>query len=449
MSNKRDLTQGPVSGHLVRLCLPMCLGVAAVMSVSLADTYFLGQIGTEALAAIGFVFPVLFSLVSLGIGMAAGAASVASRAIGRGDRDGVQRLATDSLLLSTLLVVVLSGGGWFLSEPLFRALGAEGVVLELVTAYMRVWFLGLPFQVLPMVAMGLIRANGDAVAPSLMMVVGAVVNIGLDPIFIFGAGPVPALGVEGAAWAALISRVLTFIAVMVLVVFRERLLTTDIPTAEAFAASAGKVAKVGIPAALSNMVNPISISIMTAFLASYGNEAVAGFGVATRIETLVTIPMLALSSAIGPVAGQNWGAGMVERTRCALRDSFRFVVLCGLALGATFFFLAEPMVRIFTDDSAVLNVSVSYLTLVGISLGGYGIVITASAAFNAIDRAVVGLLVTILRSFVLYIPLGALALMHGPPWLVFLSIAGTNVLAGAVVAWLAFRLTRVGPTAAA
>ena len=425
----------------------MCLGVAAVMSVSLADTYFLGQLGTEALAAISFVFPVLFSLVSLGIGMSAGAASVASRAIGRGDRDGVQRLATDSLLLSTLLVIVLSVGGWFLSEPLFRALGAEGVVLELITAYMRVWCLGLPFQVVPMVAVGLIRANGDAVAPSLIMVVGAIVNIALDPIFIFGAGSIPAMAVEGAAWAAFISRAVTCVAVMLLVVFRERLLTTDLPSIQEFAVSARKVAKVGIPAAISNMINPISISIMTAFLASYGNEAVAGFGVATRIETLVTIPMLALSSAIGPVAGQNWGAGIPERTRRALRDSFWFVVLCGLGLGASFFFLAEPAARVFTDDSTVLNLSVSYLTLVGISLGGYGIVITASAAFNAIDRAIVGLLVTVLRSFVLYIPLGALALMNGPPWLVFLSIAGTNVLAGAIVAWLAFRLTRDGPQA--
>jgi len=422
-------------------------GVAAVMAVSLADTYFLGQVGTEALAAIGFVFPVLFSLVSLGIGMSAGAASVASRAIGRGDQSGVQRLATDSLVLSTLLVFVLSGGGWFLSEPLFRLLGAEGVVLDMVTAYMRVWFLGLPFQVIPMVAMGLIRANGDALAPSLMMVVGAVINIALDPIFIFGAGPVPAMGVEGAAWAALIARGLTFVAVMFLIIFRERLITLAIPTVEEFLTSAGKVARVGIPAAISNMINPVSISVMTAFLASYGNEAVAGFGVAARIETLATIPMLALSSAIGPVAGQNWGAGLPERTRRSLRDSFWFVVLCGVGLGASFFVLAEPAAKLFTDDSAVLNISVTYLNLVGISLGGYGIVITASAAFNAIDRAIVGLLVTVLRSFILYIPLGALALIYGPPWLVFLSVAATNVLAGALVAWLAFRLTRDGPKA--
>ncbi|GGY45682.1 MATE family efflux transporter [Parvularcula lutaonensis] len=434
----RDLTEGPVAGHLARLGLPMVIGVAAVLSVSLADTFFLGKLGTEELAAISFTFPVVLTITSLGIGMSAGASSVASRAIGRGDMDRTRRLATDAMILSFIIVALVSVAGWFLARPLFSLLGAQGGVLDMVVAYMRVWFVGVPFLVVPMVAMGLIRANGDSTVPSLIMVAGALINIALDPAFIFGWGPIPPLGVEGAAWATLAARAIMLVAAMFVVIHREKLLTAAVPTATAFAHSAWEVLKVGIPAAGSNMINPLSIGIVTAFLATYGNEAVAAFGVATRVEALTTIPMLALSSAIGPVAGQNWGSGKPDRTKAAIGNAFLFVVLCGFVLGASFFLLADPIVGLFTDDSAVRNIATSYLLIVGVTLGGYGVVINASAAFNAIGKAWVGLLFTFLRSFILYIPAAWIATQFGPPWAVFFGIALTNIVAGLSVAILAF-----------
>lgn len=436
--SKHDLTEGPVAGHLARLGLPMVIGVAAVLSVSLADTFFLGKLGTDELAAISFTFPVVLTITSLGIGMSAGASSVASRAIGRGDRGQTKRLATDSVVLAFLIVAAVSVAGWFAARPLFALIGADGQVLDMVTAYMRVWFVGVPFLVVPMVAMGLIRANGDSTAPSMVMVAGALINVGLDPVFIFGLGPLPALGVEGAAWATLSARCVMFVAALAIVIFRDDLLTAAVPTVSEFMSSAAKVLRVGLPAAGSNMINPLSISIVTAMLAAYGNETVAAFGVATRVETLTTIPMLALSSAIGPVAGQNWGREFPERTKRAMQVSFAFVVICGLVLGSLFFVFGNAIVGIFTDDSVVQNIAVSYLLFVGITLGGYGIVINASAAFNAIDKAVIGLLFTVLRSFVLYVPLAYAGTMFGPPWVVFGGIAITNVIAGTLVAILAF-----------
>lgn len=427
----------------------MVIAVGAILSVSLADTYFIGQIGTEELAAISFTFPVVLTVTSLGIGLSAGAASVASRAIGRGDASGAERQATDSLILSFLVVAVVSAVGWLVSRPLFALLGASGDVLDLVVEYMRVWFLGIPVLVVPMVAMGLIRANGDTLAPSAIMVFGSVINILLDPIFIFGAAFVPELGVAGAAWATLIARLVTLVATIALLIFRERLICFDLPSLEVFLQSSSKVLKVGIPAAGSNMINPLSISVVTAILASYGNEAVAAFGVATRVEVLATIPMLALSSAIGPVAGQNWGSGKPDRTGRAMRDAFLFVILCGLVLGAGFFVIAEPVVALFSDDTAVQNLAISYLLFVGITLGGYGIVINASAAYNAIDMALIGLVFTVLRSFVLYVPLVLVATMFGPPWLAFGGIAAANVVSGLLVAMLAFVILRRRKTEAA
>ncbi|MEO1658570.1 MAG: MATE family efflux transporter [Pseudomonadota bacterium] len=440
--SSRDLTQGSIPGHLTRLGVPMIVAVAALISVALADAYFLGQLGIAELAAISFAFPVLLTINSVGIGLSAGAASVASRAIGKGDLSNVRRLATDSLILAAVILSVLSFVGWLFSRELFMLLGAEGQVLDYIVEYMRVWFIGVPLFIVPMVAMGLIRANGDSVAPSVVMVFASVVNIVLDPIFIYGMGPIPELGVAGAAWATFGARVATFVLIVPLLVFRERLLTFVLPTAAEFAASASQVLRVGIPAAGSNMINPLSISIVTGFLAQYGNEAVAAFGVASRVETLATIPMLALSSAIGPVAGQNWGRGLKDRTIETVKSGFTFVILCGLVLGALFFVVAWPATGLFTDDPDVQRWATRYLWVVGVTLGGYGVVINASASYNAIDKANIGLGFTIIRSLVLYVPLVGLAVSFGSPIYVFGAIAVTNVVAGAVVGFLTLRILR-------
>ncbi|MEO1041168.1 MAG: MATE family efflux transporter [Pseudomonadota bacterium] len=438
--SSRDLTQGSIPGHLARLGVPMVAAVAALISVALADAYFLGQLGTAELAAISFAFPVLLTVNSIGIGLSAGAASVASRAIGKGDQTNTKRLATDSLLLATALLSIVSVIGWFFCRDLFVLLGAEGVVLDHIVDYMKIWFVGVPLFIVPMVAMGLIRANGDSVAPSVIMVIASIVNIILDPIFIYGTGPIPELGVAGAAWATLGSRLVSLVFVVPLLVFREKLLTFVLPTMPEFTASASQVLRVGIPAAGSNMINPLSISIVTAFLASYGNEAVAAFGVASRVETLATIPMLALSSAIGPVAGQNWGRGLKDRTIATVKSAFVFVVACGLILGAVFYGIAGPATAIFTDDPDVQRWAGLYLVIVGVTLGGYGVVINASAAYNAIDKANLGLGFTVIRSLVLYVPLVALAVSFGPLIYVFAAIAVTNIIAGLSVGFLTLRI---------
>ncbi|MEM9838932.1 MAG: MATE family efflux transporter [Pseudomonadota bacterium] len=443
MNKNRDLTEGSVSGHLVRLGLPTIIGVAGIFAVSLADTYFLGKLGTDALAAISFTFPVLLIMASLGIGMAAGAASVVSRAIGKGEVSDTKRFATDSLMISIVVASIIGVIGLLTVRPFFAMLGASGDVLDLVCDYMLLWYIGSPLLAVPLVASGLIRANGDATAPSLAMLFGSLLNIALDPLLIFGWGAIPAMGIEGAAWAQLLSRIFTAAVTLSFVIFRERLITWSLPSAGELARSFGSIGRVGIPATFSNMINPISISIVTALLAgSYGKEAVAAFGVATRVETLATTPMLALSSAIGPVAGQNWGRGRHDRTRRAMRDTFIFVIGCGILIGASFLLLSNAMVDFFTDDSVVKNLSISYLTFVGLTLGGYGVVITASAALNAIDKAVAGLLITVLRSFVLYVPLTLAAVAIGPPWVVFAGIGVCNLVSGAVSGWLAFRLAR-------
>ncbi len=443
-SNARDLTEGSVRLHLARLGLPMVLGVLAVLSISLADTYFVGQLGTDELAALSFTFPVVLTISSLSIGLSAGASSVVSRAIGSSDAKNSRRLASDSLLLALIVVAAACLLGFATVRPLFGLLGASGRVLDIVVEYMEIWYLGMPFLVVPMVGGGLLRANGDSLSPSLVMVFAAVVNVVIDPAFIYGWSFIPELGVAGAGWASLVARAATLVATMWLLVIREDMITFEIPAWIHLKRSFGKLLAVGVPAAGSNMISPICIAIVTAVLASFGKDTVAAFGVATRVESFAAIPMLALSAAIGPIAGQNWGSALTDRTKLAMRTAFAFCLVYSFLVFAVFMVAAEPIIGIFSDDPEVRSLGGMYLRIVGGTLGGYGVIITASAAYNAIGQATRGLGFTILRSAVLYLPLASASLMFGVVWVAFAGIAAANVIGGLAVLWLAFRWLPVG-----
>ena len=424
-ANARDLTTGSVSSQMVRLSAPMVWGILAVMSIGVVDTYFVGQLGTDQLAALSFCFPVMFTLSSLAIGLGAGAASVVSREIGCKNASQVRRLATDSLALSVVFVAIFSLLGWLTIRPLFSLLGAQGPVLEYIVDYMQIWFPSMILLVVPMVANSLVRAAGDSFWPSLVMIVAAVANVILDPLLILGLAGFPKLGIEGAAWATVGARFFTLIAALYLVHFRERLIEWTLPSMHALRASWKRVLAIGIPAAAGNMANPAGLAVVTAALATLGETTVAGFGVATRIESFAMIPMFALSAAIGPFSGQNWGGGEAQRVRQALNDSAIFCVAWSLALAIIFWFAGGWLVSQFTTDPAVTESGVDYLRLVAFSFGGYGVLAVISGAFNAIGRPVVAFSGYFLRTAVVYVPLA---------WLLVEPFGEAGVYGSAVVA---------------
>ncbi|MBT5415979.1 MAG: MATE family efflux transporter [Rhodospirillaceae bacterium] len=417
----------------------MVVGILAVLSISVADTYFVAQLGTNELAALSFTFPVVFCMASIGIGLGAGASSVVSRAVGSGDERRVRRLATDSLILALLIVGGLATLGLLTIEPLFRLLGARPAQMEHIVAYMRIWYPGMVLLVVPMVANNILRATGDAIFPSAIMVVAAVVNITLDPILIFGLGPIPALGVEGAAWATLAARFAPLAGSLYLLHRRDRLLEFTIPPMAELRECWRSIAAVALPAAMGNVINPLGYGILTAIVASFGADAVAGFGVATRIEALALVPIFALSAGIAPIVGQNWGAGQHARIRLALTQCFAAGALWAVLLAASLWLFGAEIVRLFSAEVEIVQVATGYLDIVPLSLAGYGAMVCAAAAFNAIGRAGRGLVLHVVRTLVLTAPLAWLgAELIGPPG-VALAVAAANVASAGLAVWLSRR----------
>ena len=268
-SRSAKLTQGPVGRHLIDMTVPMLFGITTLMAQSFIDAYFLGMVGDRALAAYSFGFPIIMIVTSVAIGLGAGTSSVVARAIGADDHRRARRLSTDSLILSFLITAVVALAGVLTIDPLFRLLGAPENMIPMIRSFMTILYGGVPFIVVGMVGMSSMRATGDTLLPSKLMIAGAVLNVILDPILIFGIGPIPAMGLDGAATAALIARGAIFVGTVYLLRGKLDMISFNKPRFPELRSSWADILHVGIPAAGTNMVVPVGLAVVTAMIARF------------------------------------------------------------------------------------------------------------------------------------------------------------------------------------
>lgn len=436
MRRARDLTQGSVFGHLLRLLIPMCLGIIASMTTGLVDAYWLGRLDPSdpmELAAVSFCFPVMMAVFSVTIGLGAGTASVIARAAGAGDRERVRRLATHAFGLMLIVALIVSALGLATIDPLFRAMGAGDALMVHIREYMRIWYFAIIFIAGPMLAMTSLRALGDAVAPSLLMVLVSVINLILDPLLIFGYGPFPRLEVAGAALATAIANAIAFVMAGWLVIVREKLITFERAGPGEMAKSWRAIARIGLPAAGSNMINPIALAIVVAGFARFGPDVVAGFGAAARVEALAIIPLFALSASIGPLTGQNSGAEKPDRVREAFQMSFRIALVWGVGVATVLALLRSPIAAAFTDNETAREALRLYLLILPVTAAGYGVIMSASAGFNGLGKPLPGMAMTFTRALALLAPGAWIGGQLGGVTGAFLGMSAANVISGLVV----------------
>jgi putative MATE family efflux protein len=406
----------PVGPILARMTGPLVIAIVMMILFNAVDTYFVSRLGTVQLAAISFTFPVTYTILNFSLGLSIATSVTLAKAIGSGEKDRAIRITTDSIVLALVLVTMISIAGYLTIDPLFRMLGATDQTLVYIHQYMDIWYLFVGLMIVPTIGNSAIRATGDTRFPSIMMVISGLLNAGLDPLFIFGAGPVPALGVSGAAIATAVAWSVGFCASLWILRVRDRLLTFSIPDVRAMLKYWWMLIKMGLPISIANMLTPLSVAIMTAMIAPYGAQAVAGFGAGSRVEALLLAVCFALTAALSPYMAQNLGARKFERARTALSLAVRFAVLFQLALYPLIYILAPYIARIFSDDIAVINVSVLYLRIMPIGTCFYGSLIVFNTAFNAAHQTHKTMLVSMVRVFLCYTPMAWLGgrLLHVP-----------------------------------
>jgi len=425
-----NLLEDPVASTLKRMTIPMIYGMVLLMTFNLVDTFFVGLLGTQPLAAISFTFPVTFTVLSLTIGLGIGTSAVIAKFLGKKDADSAKSAATAALYLAAIIVACLSTVGYFITDPLFTLLGAQPSLLPLIHQYMDIWYVGSICLIGPMIGNAVLRASGDTKTPSIIMGSAGLINAVLDPIFIFGFGPVPAMGIQGAAIATLISWIFGLGFVLYILTKKHDLIHTSMIPMKELTSACRQILKIGLPAAGANMLTPIAAAIMTAIVATYGESAVAAFGVGSRLESIACLIVLALSMTLPPFISQNFGAGQLQRVEDAYKVAIRFILAWQILIYILLALCASWIASVFTNEAEVAELIKLFIWILPLGYGLQGIVILTNSSFNALHKPMIALALSVIRLFVCYLPLAYLgSLLFGLTGLFVGALVGNILMA--------------------
>lgn len=432
----KNLVSGEIRPVLMQLTLPMVYGIVAIFLFNLVDTYFVSLLGTDYLAAISFTFPVTMTVMNLAIGLSIAVGSVVARAIGQKNHAQAAAWVGRTFYLALTLGILTALLGITCLDGLFVAMGAEAKLIPLIKEYLIWWFIGCVLLIIMIVLNATLRATGNTKLPSKIMMLSAGLNGIFDPLLIFGWGPVPALGMQGAAIATVISWLVGFVFLM-RVLIKQNLLDLHLP-ADLFSGWL-RLLSLGIPAALTNMLGPFANGILLTAIAGLGTHAVAAFGVGARLEPLMLIVVLALTASLPPFVGQNFGAGEHGRIFQGLKTAMGFVALWQLLVYAVMALCAFPLSWIFSDDAQVQEYIRLFLWIVPLAYMGMGFSLMTNSVLNALQKPQLSLLISLVRLFIFYVPLGYAGSQLGGLIGLFIGCALAHLLMGVLVSVLVLR----------
>ena len=411
---------------------PMVIGLIVIITNSLVDAYFVSQLGSAPLAAVSYAFPVSFIVGAIAMGLGTGTSSLASRLFGAGNQEKVRQIATHSMLLGLIAGLCVVIFGLLTLEEVFSLLGADEQTMPFVKDYMEIYYWGGIFLVIPMIGNAVLRAGGDAKTPSVLMASTAVINAVLDPILIFGWFGFPALGIKGAALASVLANVVFLIASLSILIFRENLIQFRKNTVAAILHSWNQILHVGLPAIASNLIAPMSTALVTSLISSFGQSAVAAFGLASRLEAFIIIIFMALGGAIAPFVGQNFGAQEFDRLKQGFVFCVAFSFIYALFCIGFFILSVDTLLGFFTTDPEVIKTAKIQLLYCPWGYGFLGLAVIANGSFNAVGKPMPAMTISIGRTLLVYVPLAYwLASSMGIRG-VFIAQVLANLLAGIV-----------------
>ncbi|WP_394129423.1 MATE family efflux transporter [Shewanella maritima] len=441
MNDKHGLLTQPIGRVLYNMTLPNLIGILTIMGGSLVDMFFIGKLGTEALAAISFTFPVTLVVSSIAIGIGAGLSRNFARYMGSGDIAQAKIFLFDVLLITFALFSIIALIGLMFIDPLFTLLGASESTLYLIHDYMFFMYLGAPILSLLMVLNQALRATGDTRTPAKIMMSAAIVNIVLDPLLIFGIGPFPRMELQGAAIATLMSWLVAVLVSGYLIIIKRDLISPAKIQFTRLKNSFATLSHIARPASLMNMINPIANGVILAMLARVDQASVAAFGAGMKLESLIIIVVMALSSSLNPFIAQNLGAGNTHRAKEGLLLSLKFVLIFQTLLIVPLWFSSQWIAELFSSDPLVVDWLSFYIQIVSLAYGFLGMVIIFANSLNAYNRPMSSLAINVARLFLLLLPGAALGLIVGGVKGVMVALPITNIIMGIACYILATKIS--------
>ncbi len=446
-ATRAKFTTGSTMGHVTVMTLTSTIGLMALFFVDLADMYFLGLLGEDEVAgAIGYAGAILYFNLSVCIGLSITASALVSRALGARRPQRARRQATNSCLLALATTAPLAVAIWVYAPQLMGLLGARGAAFDHAVVYLRIVCVTFPVLALGVTLNGVLRGAGDARRAMYCTLAGGITNAVLDPILIFGLG----LGVPGAAIASAIARIAVFAVAIYSVVVHHDLLG---PTQwRRIRSDLRPILSIAVPAVLTNVATPAAQAYVTAAIAVYGSPAVAGFAIIGRIVPVSFGVVFALSGAVGPIIGQNFGARLYDRVVRTYVDALKFNAVYVIAVSVLLIFLSDQIALVFNAGAQASELIAVFCVVISFTFMFNGAQYVANAAFNNLGRAHYSTLFNWAKSTLGTVPFViAGSALYGAPGILLGQAAG-SVLFGLAAAgfgyWFITRLpgAKIGAT---
>jgi putative MATE family efflux protein len=401
----KDFTTTPLPKLIRTIALPSSIGLIFNTLFNVVDTYYGGLVSTTALAALSLSFPVFFIILSVGIGMGTGTTALISSSLGAGDEKKARIYAVQAITLSFFNAILLTLLGVIFAPYLLKLLGAKDEYLGIAVSYMNIILSGTFFFLLNSILNASLNSRGDTKTYRNFLIAGFFLNVLMDPWFMYGGLGVPAMGVGGIGFSTVIIQMMG--SFYLIYCIRKRKILEGVtwkdwmPQKKYFI----ELFNQGFPASLNMLTVAIGIFVITYFAGKFGREAVAAYGIATRIEQLVLLPTAGLNIAALTIAAQNLGAGFPGR----IFDSWRLNIIYGLSiiligiLSVAIF--SEPLMKIFTSDPQVISIGKEYLGIAILFYFAYIFLNVSVSTLQGIRKPMYAIFVGTYRQFLLPLPL--------------------------------------------
>jgi putative MATE family efflux protein len=401
----RDLTTGSIPRHLIAFSLPMLAGSALQTAYSFINAIWVGQfLGETALAAVSVSFPVVFVLIAVAAGMTMATGILIAQHYGARDMAAVRRVVDSSTILMAALGLVMLVAGEILTPLILRAMDTPADVLPMAAEYMRIFLLSLPLMFGLFLTRSMLQGSGDSTTPLYFQAGAILLTIVLDPVLMFGWLGLPALGLNGTAWATVISHVLALSALVYVLHRRKNPVAPRLEWAGFDWHTTWTTIRIGFPAAVQQSLISVSMVFVTGLVNGFGKDATAAFGVAMRVDQLAFMPALTFSMAISTLAGQNIGAGRYDR----IRPIFAWGCLLsgGVTAVASLLAVLVPglLMRIFTPEEHLIAIGIDYLRIVGSCYLFFAIMFVANGIINGSGHTIPTTIISLVSLWVVRVP---------------------------------------------
>jgi putative MATE family efflux protein len=402
LKNTRLATE-PIVSLLIKLSIPAMISMIIQALYNIVDSIFVARLSKEALAAVSLAFPLQMMIISLGIGTGVGVTSLISRLLGQNEKEKGILVAKNALLLSFVYGLITTITGVFFSKQIMLLLSDDMQLVNLSSSYIRIILIGSVAIYIPMISNNILRGEGNTFIPMITMLIGSISNIILDPLLIFGIGFFPRLGVEGAALATIISRIINGIFILFILFKGDNQIKIRFDNMKFKMSILKDIYVVAIPAIAIQMLASIMMLGYNLIISSYGAVVISVMGIYFRLQSFVLMPVFGLAQGYMPILGYNYGSRNINRMKQTIKVGLIIGFILTFLGFLLFFLLPDKLIMLF--DKELVEIGTDALKKISFTYIIVGISIVGSTTFQALGKGIPSLILSILRQIVLLIPI--------------------------------------------